>query len=199
MNRAIGLGLLAVPLLAGVASADVTFSNVNIYGTLVDGASYATNGNTIDFIFPDATVGDPTDPYLSYGTITITYEATSTAGAYADSLLLNVLGALSGSGLIYWNEVVVDLDTNQNLVKAGGILDSNDDLPLSETLNFSATSTHFKVKKTFFLSAINTRDFDLANIGLIEQDIHEIPTPGAASMALLAMGGLVSLRRRRSV
>ena len=176
MNRAIGLGLLTVPLLAGIASADVTFSNVNIYGTLVDGASYATDGNTIDFIFPDATVG-----------------------AYADSLLLNVLGALSGSGLIYWNEVVVDLDTNQNLVKAGGILDSNDDLPLSETLNFSATSTHFKVKKTFFLSAINTRDFDLANIGLIEQDIHEVPSPGAASMALLAMGGLVSLRRRRSV
>lgn len=194
-----GLGLLAVPLLAATANADVTFSNVNIYGTLVSGATWSTSGDSIDFAFPDATVGDPTNPYVNHGTITITYEATTDVGANADSILLSVLGALSGSGLIYWNEVIIDLDNTQTLASTGGIIDSNDDLPLVQNIDFAYTATHFKVKKTFFLSAIDTREFDLANIGLIEQDIHEIPAPGAASMALMAVGGLVSLRRRRTV
>lgn len=197
MKGAITLGLFSLPLMAGIAQADITFENVSITGSLVSGASYATGSNSIDFSFPDATVGDPTDPYRVAGTIIITYEATSTDGMVANQMLLSVLGALAGSGQIYFNEVIEDVDTATALATYNAVVDSNDELPLVATLDFAHAATHIKVKKTLFLTAVDTDAFDFANVALIEQTIREIPTPGAASMALVAVGGLLSLRRRR--
>lgn len=192
-TRLLAAGMLTA--LASAAQAAVTFSNVTINGTLVTGATFADANNSIDFFFPDASVGDPNDPRRS-GNILITFEATTTGNEqmFQDRLTLFVLGALSGSGKIFVNEVVEDLENPGILATHNAIVDNNSQLPYVALLDFSRPSQHIKVKKTFFLSALDTRDFDLAAIGIIEQTIR-VPEP--ASLTLVALGGLLAVRRLR--
>lgn len=170
------------------ASANVTFSNVVIRGSLSAGASFNTGACDIDFIFPSASVGDNLPARI--GNIVITYEATAVDAISQDQMLLAALGALSGSGTIYFNEVVEDLDNPGVIATYNVVLDSNSQLPHTATLNFSRPSTHVKVKKTLVLTAVDTEAFDLANVSLVEQRL--IPEP--ASLLLLLLG-LPLLRR----
>jgi len=176
-------------VLACGGQAEVIFSNVMIEGTLVDGASYETGFSDIDFSFPDAVVGDPPDP-RRFGNIIITFEAQSDLPLDRDTL--SILGALSGSGIIFFNEVVEDHATHGILATHNALLDKNSDLPYTADLLFERASTHVKVKKTFFLSALDTPDFDLASVLLVEQKL--LPEPGTLLAVVLI--GLPALRRR---
>lgn len=195
--RRLNVFLLASMLAAGagLAQAGVTFSNVNISGSLSTGATFGSGSNSIDFYFPNALVGDPVDP-LRTGNINITYEATSDAPLVQDKMVLSILGALAGSGTIFVNEVIEDLNNGGAvLVAYNALLDDNSQLPHVALLDFDGTSSHIKVKKTFFLNAIpNTDAFDIAGLGVVEQTLREVPEP--ATLGLLAILGLARIRRR---
>lgn len=185
--------IIALAMTAAVATADVTFSNVVIRGSLATGASYVTGPFDIDFIFPDAIVGDVVAP-RRVGSIVITYEAQSDDLLVQDQLTLLALGALRGSGTIFFNEVVEDLVNPGVIASYNVVLDSNSQLPHEATLTFSRPSTHVKVKKTAILTAIDSIDSaieDLASIALIEQRF--VPEPAAL---VLLMAGLPLFRRR---
>lgn len=196
MRRIKCLAIISVfSALAGSAHAAITFSNVTIAGSLSTGATFGSANNSIDFYFPNALVGDPVDP-LRTGNIQITYEATSTAPMVQDQMILSILGALSGSGTIFVNEVVEDLDAGGAVLATyNALLDDNTDLPHTAILNFDGASRHIKVKKSFFLNAVpDTASLDLAGVGVVEQTIREVPEP--ATLTLLAILGLARIRRR---
>ncbi len=181
--------VMALALACG-GQAEVIFSNVMIEGTLVDGASYQTGSWDIDFSFPDAVVGDPPDPPRRFGNIIITFEAQSDLAL--DYGMLSILGALDGSGVIFFNEVIEDLVDPGVIATHNALLDENSDLPYTADLLFDRASTHVKVKKTFFLSAEDTADFDVASVLLVEQRL--VPEP--ATLLAVALIGLPALRRR---
>ena len=194
MNRCVvGSILLAIAGTVGSASAGVIFSNVTIGGSLSAGASFFVSDSDIDFVFPAATVGDTVDPLRS-GNIVITYEATGTDGDSFNSMLAFILGALSGSGQIFFNEVIEDMNGGGVIGSYNANITDNSQLPFYDTIDFSKSSDHIKVKKTFVLDAIDTAAFDLANISLVEQRL--IPTPGSAM--LLGVAALPMFRRRRA-
>ncbi len=194
MNRFVaGSILLAVAGTVGSASAGVIFSNITIGGSLSAGAVAIPGTGDIDFIFPAATVGDTVDPLRS-GNIVITYEAKGTDGDSFNSMLAFILGALSGSGQIFFNEIIEDLNGGGVIGSYNANITSNAQLPFYDTIQFSKSSDHIKVKKTFVLDAIDTKAFDLANISLVEQRL--IPTPGSA--LLLGVAALPLARRRRA-
>ena len=194
MNRCVaGSILLAVAGTVGSASAGVIFSNIEIGGSLAAGAVAIPGTGEIDFIFPAATVGDTVDPLRS-GNIVITYEATGTDGDSFNSMLAFILGALSGSGQIFFNEVIEDMNGGGVIGSYNANITDNSQLPFYDTINFSKSSDHIKVKKTFVLDAIDTAAFDLANVSLVEQRL--IPTPGSA--ALMGASVLPVFRRRRA-
>ncbi|MHC4442758.1 MAG: DUF7507 domain-containing protein [Planctomycetota bacterium] len=154
----------------------IMFSDVVIAGSLSTGAIYNTSDTNIDFIFPSATVGDPVHP-IRFGNIIITYIAEDVSGIGQNAMVLSLLGALSGSGMIHFNEVVEDLE-NPGVILAthSVVLDKNSPMPYIGVLNFSQTSKRIKVKKVLFLAAPDTEEFDVASIELIEQN-YCIPGP----------------------
>jgi hypothetical protein len=190
MNRLIVCGVVAA--LAASADGAIVFDNVTIGGSLANGASFTTDANGIHFTFPDAQVGDPVDPLRS-GNIVITYTAEATEGDTFTEMLLSVAGALSGSGMIFVNELVEDLNGGGVIGTYNTVLSDQSQMPLNVSFDFSQDSTHIKVKKTFVLAAVDTQALDLAEITGVDQ----IPTPGSAS--LLAGAGIVAIgfRRRR--
>jgi hypothetical protein len=194
MNWCVRGGLaLALACAAGSASAGVVFSDVSIGGSLAAGASFYTSNGAIDFVFPAASVGDTVDPLRS-GDIVITYEATGTGGDSFNSMLAFVLGALSGSGQIFFHEVVEDLNGGGVIADFSTNLTQDAQLPFVDSIAFDQASTHFKVTKTITLDAIETAAFDLANVSLVEQTL--IPSPGA--LAALGMVLIPALGRRRN-
>jgi hypothetical protein len=192
-SSVVGLVGLALAALAGSASAGVNFSNITIGGSLSAGAAAIPGVADIDFIFPAATVGDTVDPLRS-GNIVITYEAQGTDGDSFNSMLAFMLGALSGSGQIFFNEVIEDLNGGGVIGSYSAVISNNGQLPFFDSIPFSKSSDHIKVKKTFVLDGIGTAGFDLANLSLVEQRL--VPTPG--SIALLGLAGIPVLRRRRA-
>ncbi len=169
----------------------IVFSNVTIGGSLSSGASYFTGTNDIDFFFPNAIVGDPVDP-LRQGNIIITYEAQSDSNLdFVDVNIVSLLGALSGSGKIYFNEVIEDLVT-PGIIAAYDAWILPGDLPFHDTILFTRPSSHIKVKKSLSLFAEDTIEFDVAQVNLVEQNF--VPEPAT----LLAIGaGLAALAARR--
>ncbi|MBK8915927.1 MAG: PEP-CTERM sorting domain-containing protein [Phycisphaerales bacterium] len=178
-----------------VANAAVTFSNV-VFGGSLPAPTAETSSHSIDFFFDQAEVGDPTDP-VRQGNVTIMYEATSSVGLTQDLLVLSLLGALQGSGVIVFSETVTDLTSpNPDIIASHNVvLNANDQLPHVANLVFSRPSTHVKVKKEIVLSATDTQGFDLSHVGLIEQTFREIPVPEPMTALLLGLAGL-GLRRR---
>lgn len=194
------IGRLTIGALATVAftkaHAIIVFSDVVIGGSLSAGASASAGPYDIDFYLPHALVGDPVDPLRS-GDISITYNAHGTTNNdFMDRMTLSVLGALSGSGKIFANEVIEDIATGDILATHNDLLDDNNDLPHTDYINFRRSSRDIRVKKSFILTAVDTREFDLAAISLVEQHLR-VGVPEPASMAVLGLGLVAVLRRRR--
>ena len=188
------LAVMGVVLLgsAGGAPAATIFTNVVIDGSLSSGAVYTTNNDQIEFTVPAATVGDVVDPLrIRTGTVIITYEAENDAGIYQNSLELDLMAALIGSGNIFVSEVVEDIDDPGIIASYKVLLDESSVLPLAVSVPFDRPSKHFKVKKSFLLNAIDTEFNDLASITGIGQTV---PEPSTA--LLLAMAVLGVVRRR---
>ncbi len=188
-----------VSVAASVANADVTFSDVVIGGSLAGGATWNDSTlNGIDFVFPDATVGDVNG--LTDGDISISFHGhSSEAGIGSSSVLLSVLGALSGSGRIDFSELVYDMDTGTLIADYKATFDSFDDLPAVSDIAFDYAASHIYVVKYLRLSAVDTDDFDFANVSLVEQDFSENEIPAPATGLLLGVGGLLFSTRRRRV
>ena len=74
------------------------------------------------------------------------------------------------------------------------MLDENSQLPHVAVLDFDRTSAHVRVEKTLTLEALDTGEFDLAQISLIEQVLHEIPEP-TTGLALMLPALLLGRRR----
>ena len=192
--------LVALCFSVPVAHAGViNFSDVVIDGSLANGATFSTANNAIDFFFPDASVGDGLPSRI--GTLSLTYVAESTDGMDQNQMLLSVLGALQGSGTIFFNEVIEDISNPLDpifLASYGVVLDSNDDLPHTAVLDFARPSNLIKVKKNLTLTAFDTGSVDFANVGLVEQTIRVVPEP--TSLALCGFGlACMFVRRRRSI
>lgn len=185
--------------IAGSASA-ITFSNVTIQAPpLSDNSTFSTSGNSISFFLPNAIVGDPVDP-LRTGNLNIQYDVLSPAPAVAAEVGVNLGVALAGSGWISFLEQVYELDGLGNEI--GGPIGqiSHTFLPggatnWSGTITFDRQVERFRAKKFFNLSAVDTVDFDLAAIGLVNQNIQVVPEP--ATMAALGLGVAALLRRKR--
>lgn len=175
------------------AHGDIIFSNVSISGSLATGASYETGPVDIDFILPDAIVGDPVDPRRE-GDLVISYEAESTDPLTQDRLTLELLGALAGSGTISLTETVEDLITPGVIASYDVVLDENSQLPHVAVLDFDRDTARIHVEKTLTLEALDTGEFDLAQISLIEQVLHEIPEP-TTGLALMLPALLLGRRR----
>lgn len=189
---AVGTSLGAI---APQSQAAIIFSNVSISGSLAAGSGFTTGSTDIDFTFLTASVGDA-QPARS-GNIIITYLARSDDQGSFDRMLLSVLGGISGSGTIIFNEIIED-QVNPGIIASYGVTlgpgTPPPPLPHNKTLVFSHPSTFVKVKKTLVLVAADSGPpLDLANVSLVEQRL--LPTPGAA--ALLGLGGLLTLTRRR--
>jgi len=187
--RRVVLPLAAILTAALSAPAEIIFSNVQIEGTLATGATYVAEPTYIDFTFPDADTGDDVDP-RRVGNIVITFEVTSDQPLALDALTIE--GALSGSGIIFFNEVVEDLAEPGVIATHNALLDDGVQLPYESDVSFDRASTHIKVKKSLLLTAEDTNDVDLASVTRIRQDF--VPEPSAA--VTLGLLGLIAYRRR---
>ncbi len=187
-------GLASLLGLAGSASAAITYSNISVSGSASSPRAVTQGANDIDFAFtaPGGVVGDTVAP-IRWGNIVITFDVLSTSGPITSDIA-SFLGAVLGSGTITFNEVIEDNLTGQIIGSASRTVNVTNALPLSIPIDFTAPSTNFKVKKTFFLYAPDTAGVDLAQIGLVEQRF--VPTPGG--IALCAAGCLIAMRRRRA-
>lgn len=201
MNRGLKSSLILATVLGAISSAHaITFFNINIVGNSalvgtvgVDSFFHlGANGKDIDFTFNKAVVGD--NRALRSGVINITYEAKSDKDMYLDNVTLTGLTLLTGSGHVRFTEIVED-KVNVGVI---GTLSEDFYAPtggFSKNIAFSRNSSHIKVKKTIYLDAFDTRDLDLAGIGLVEQKIACVPEPGTF-LALGAGVALVALKRR---
>jgi hypothetical protein len=177
------------------ASAAIVFSNISVGGTLSAGWSNLTGLNYIDFILPNALVGDSTDPLRS-GTLSITFDVTGTAGEQLNKDILSLLGGVEGSGVIRFSERVDDLTVgNQGTIATLALtIDTTNPPPRFADIVFSRATSKLRVTKTFDIEAKDaTAGPDTANVSLVEQVF--VPTPGAIGLA--ALTGLAGLRRRR--
>lgn len=190
--------LATMTVCAGSASA-VTFSFVTIQAPpLSTGSSYQAIGNSISFFLPNAIVGDAVAP-LRAGNLTIQYDADTPAPAMGAEVGINLGVALSGSGTVFFNEQIFELDGLGNEIGLIGQV-SHTFVPSGSTswsgsINFSRTVERFRAKKYFELAASDTVDFDLASIGVVNQNVQVVPEP--ATMAAVSLGIAALVRRRK--
>lgn len=190
--------LATMTVLAGSASA-VTFSFVTIQAPpLSNGSSYQALGNSISFFLPNAIVGDAVAP-LRTGTLSIQYDADTPAPALGAEVGINLGVALSGSGTVSFTEQIFELDGIGNEIGLLGQI-SHTFTPSGSTswsgsINFSRSVERFRAKKFFEMSALETSDFDLASIGVVNQSVQVVPEP--ATLAAVGLGVAALIRRRK--
>ncbi len=193
------LSASTVVLAMSAVSSAITFSNIsvtdNVGNVLVNGFSVNPGTNDIDFLFPNAFVGD-LPASLRSGTITITFEANSGPSLAMNSVNLSVLGATAGSGIVGVSEQVDDL-VNPGVIGSYSTNSNSTPLPISQFITFTRNSTHVKVTKTIRLDAEDTGVLDLAQVSLVQQKFNTTPVPEPASLAALGVGAFALIRRRR--
>ena len=218
----ISASALAMPFTyLNLASADSKLIGISGTETLtVNGPAITEPGTTffIDFFpFADGSntllVGDSTVPTRYSQFYSFTYEVMNDEPVNNVGIVLQ--GVLSGSGFISYTEAVFALDgfgnetligTLGNSFTANGTSSPNGSLDLSGvsftyTENGALTQgvTHYKVKKSFFLS-VDPNNFnpqvDFAGISLIEQ-AHVVPEPGTIAATLIGLSALAARRRRK--
>lgn len=207
---------------SNLASADTALKGVSGTGVLTVGGSAIAPPNTTFFIdfFPFADfsnsllVGDSTFPTRYNQVYSFTYEVQNDVAVSSVGIVLQ--GILGGSGFISYTEAVFALDgmggetligSMGNSFTVNGTGQPHGSLSLNganytytENLNLSQAVTHYKVKKSFFLS-VDPQNFqgavDYAGISLIEQ-AHIVPEPGTLCAAALGLGALAARRRRKN-
>lgn len=218
----ISASALAMPFTyLNLASADSALIGISGTETLtVGGAPISSPGTTffIDF-FPfsdnsdNVLVGDSTSPTRYSQFYSFTYEVMN--GEAVNSVGIVLQGVLSGSGFISYTEAIFALDGfgNETLVGTlGNSFTANGTSSQHGSLNVSGASftytengallegvTHYKVKKSFFLSVDPTNfnpQVDFAGIALIEQ-AHVVPEPGTICATLIGLSALAARRRRK--
>ncbi len=213
---------LAMPFTyLNLASADSALVGISGTETLTVGGAAITPPNTTFFIdfFPfsdlsdSVLVGDSTFPTRYSQFYSFTYEVMNDDPVTSVGIVLQ--GVLSGSGFISYNEAVFALDGMGgetligmlgNSFTVGGTSSQHGSLNLAGasftyTENGALTQgvTHYKVKKSFFLS-VDPNNFnpqvDFAGISLIEQ-AHIVPEPGTICATLIGLSALAARRRRK--
>ena len=192
------IGSLALALWVGTASASITFDNVTIAGTLADGATFAVNGNTIDFTLPNAAVN--ADGPVSIGTIAITYDVISTEPLTANELVLSGDTEIFGAAQLVVSEVIENLNPIQIIGSFSDTFDSSTILPFSETIDFSVPATVFRVKKDFTLVAVTsptpTPTSNAVITAVTLPSIRQVLVPEPASLVSLVLAAGFLWRRR---
>lgn len=192
--------VLSISAVAFSNASAIVFYNVDIQSPpLSDGSSWTALGNSISFALPNAIVGDPVDPTRA-GSLDIRYDAFTAAPAIASHVGVNLGVAISGSGTIIFEEQVFEIDNVGN--ELGGPIGTithafnpGDPMNWSGTITFSRAVERFRAKKFFSLSAADTANFDIAALGIVNQNIQVVPEP--ATMAAIGVGVAALLRRRK--
>lgn len=196
-QRTLLLGLLALSVSAAQA---ITFSAVVIQSApLSNGSSFIPSANAISFFTPNAIVGDPVAPLRS-GTLNIQYDANNAVSMISNQVNVTLGAALSGSGSIFFTELIMELDNAGNELGLIGFI-SHTFTPSSSTvftgsIPFSKPVKAFRAKKAFTMSAVDTQALDLAAVAIVNQNIQTVPEP--ATMFAVAAGLAAIARRRKS-
>lgn len=192
---------IGIALCTVTAAHAASFSNIIVEAPpLSVGATWTSLGNSVSFFLPNAIVGDPVHP-LRAGTLNIQYDAHTPGPAVANEVGINLGAALAGSGTIFFQEQIFELDSLGNEVSGGPIgvishvFNPGGPTNWSGTINFSRAVERMRAKKFFTLSATDTVGFDLASIGQVNQNIQVVPEP--ATMAALGVGVAALMRRRK--
>lgn len=164
-----------------------------------NGSSFIPSANAISFFTPNAIVGDPVAPLRS-GTLNIQYDANNAVSMVSNQVNVTLGAALSGSGSIFFTELIMELDNAGNELGLIGFI-SHTFTPSSSTvftgsIPFSKPVKAFRAKKAFTMSAVDTQALDLAGVAIVNQNIQTVPEP--ATMFAVAAGLAAIARRRKS-
>lgn len=193
--------LAALTIGAGVsAQANITFSSVSVLGdasvvgTLGIDHFVQTGASDIDFFFNHAFVGD--FRALRTSTIVIDYIADGVVAMSVDRLVLSFTNLILGNGAVHFTETVTDL-INPGVIAFHNVSLFAGSGPYSADLPFLRPSKKVHVRKVIILDSLpDSPNYDLAGIGLIEQNFDCVPEP--ASFAALGLGiAAIAVRRRR--
>lgn len=193
------LGVVAAAFVTAAAHAVVFYNVIIASPPLSTGSSFLTNANSISFFTPNALVGDPVAPLRS-GTLNIQYDADAGINIWADQVGINLGTAISGSGFIFFQEQIFELDGSNNEVggpigSATHVFDVNSGTQWNTVITLDRLVPRIRVKKAFTMSAVDTQALDLAAVAIVNQNLHLVPEP--ATIVALSLGGLALLRRRR--
>lgn len=206
------IGLAALTVIGGTASAQMIYSNVTATVAFIPSGGgnipYALSGAQNEMISFDAgsipvTVGGNTQN--SVAVINIVYEVDASRAFAVPGIGMRIEGAIADFGRISWSEIVEDLDNSLRVVGRGdGVFKGasyaggqNGGISFDNTIPFDYSVTHFKVKKTFTLDIGGQQppSSSMASIRLIKQTM--IPEPATFAALGLGLGMLALLRRRR--
>ncbi|NUL82178.1 MAG: PEP-CTERM sorting domain-containing protein [Armatimonadetes bacterium] len=195
-RRILPIAAAALAIFSG-AKADVFFDQPFATGSLAAGASISSGAFDIDFFLQNAQVGDPPLP-TRIGNLVLGFNAYSDVALMSEEITLFSTGQLRGSGILYFNQTVVDISDPFNPVEIASfsaVLTSANTLPFSHLLTFSQPSTAIKVRKSFVLAAPDTPEDDYSGFGQLNGRFEQVPEP--TSIAALLMGGALMARRLR--